>query len=127
MQQLCSYCCALTYSQVPRCTLTDDYCVCVRRCNQVMWWVPIETPNASMSHCKIKERREYMKPKDGYHVRFCKKNILFVEVEDYVVEIPNIYDTIPSYVNIVKKDGKWVLKDTVKEKSDEPKKATKDK
>ena len=56
-----------------------------------------------------------MKPQGSYKVRFCKRNILFVEIDDYVIEIENIYPDVPEYVYLVKKDGKWVLKDSIVE------------
>jgi hypothetical protein len=56
-----------------------------------------------------------MKPEGSYKVRFCKRNILFVEIDDYVIEIENIYPEVPEYVYLIKKDGKWALKDSIVE------------
>ncbi|MEG0899410.1 MAG: hypothetical protein RSD67_02500 [Oscillospiraceae bacterium] len=108
---LCQYCNAVTYSETPKCTLTDDYCFAVRRCQNLHCWLPTETANISMEDCRIKKGGTNMN-KYKYKIRFMKYDTLYVEYEDTVIVIANPFgDKIPSGINeIVKIDDVYYVK-----------------
>ena len=51
-----------------------------------------------------------MMPTNSNKVRFIKNNKLFVEVNDFVVEIANPFDYEPEYVALVNVDGEYFVK-----------------
>lgn len=111
MEDFCPYCNISDYMSFCTCSITNEMYGMVRRCSEKRRYVP----TAHMSNCKIRKEKDNMKPEGSYKVRFCKRNILFVEIDDYVIEIENIYPEVPEYVYLIKKDGKRVLKDSIVE------------
>ena len=48
--------------------------------------------------------------KDEYRVRFALKGRLFVEIDDFVKEVPNPFDSVPQKVKLVWVDGQPYIK-----------------
>lgn len=112
--EFCPYCKVDSYESYCICSKTGNICVFVRRKPCIMQWSPLE----SMVNCKLRQEEVVMFDNEK-KVRFVKNNKLFVEVDDFVIEVLNPYDYEPNVVELVEVDGVYYVKGF------EPKKETK--
>lgn len=112
--EFCPYCKVDSYESYCICSKTGNICVFVRRKPCIMQWSPLE----SMVNCKLRQEEVVMSDNEK-KVRFVKNNKLFVEVDDFVIEVLNPYDYEPNVVELVEVDGVYYVKGF------EPKKETK--
>lgn len=112
--EFCPYCKVDSYESYCICSKTGNICVFVRRKPCIMQWSPLE----SMVNCKLRKEEVVMSDNEK-KVRFVKNNKLFVEVDDFVIEVLNPYDYEPNVVELVEVDGVYYVKGF------EPKKETK--
>ena len=66
-----------------------------------------------------------MIPTNTNKVRFEKRGKLFIEVENFVIELDNPYDYIPQYVELIKQKGEYFIKGFESKTREEIKKSTK--
>lgn len=112
--EFCPYCKVDSYESYCICSKTGNICVFVRRKPCIMQWSPLE----SMVNCKLRKEEVVMSDNEK-KVRFVKNNKLFVEIDDFVIEVLNPYDYEPNVVELVEVDGVYYVKGF------EPKKETK--
>lgn len=112
--EFCPYCKVDSYESYCICSKTGNICVFVRRKPCIMQWSPLE----SMVNCKLRQEEVVMSDNEK-KVRFVKNNKLFVEVDDFAIEVLNPYDYEPNVVELVEVDGVYYVKGF------EPKKETK--
>lgn len=103
--EFCPYCKVDSYESYCICSKTGNICVFVRRKPCIMQWSPLE----SMVNCKLRKEEVVMSDNEK-KVRFVKNNKLFVEVDDFVIEVLNPYDYEPNVVELVEVDGVYYVK-----------------
>lgn len=103
--EFCPYCKVDSYESYCICSKTGNICVFVRRKPCIMQWSPLE----SMVNCKLRQEEVVMSDNEK-KVRFVKNNKLFVEIDDFVIEVLNPYDYEPNVVELVEVDGVYYVK-----------------
>lgn len=103
--EFCPYCKVDSYESYCICSKTGNICVFVRRKPCIMQWSPLE----SMVNCKLRKEEVVMSDNEK-KVRFVKNNKLFVEIDDFVIEVLNPYDYEPNVVELVEVDGVYYVK-----------------
>ena len=103
--QFCPFCIIAPFNDYCRCKKTGDICPLTRRCMNDMKWKPLN----SMATCAYRLKEEKMN-KNEYKVRFAIKDKLYVEIDDYVKEIDNPFDTVPQKVELVWVEGEPYVK-----------------
>lgn len=103
--QFCPFCIIAPFNDFCRCKKTGNICPFVRRCLNEMRWKPLN----SMGNCTYRLEEAKMN-KNEYKVRFAIKGKLFIEIDNYVKEIDNPYDTVPQKVELVWVDGEPYIK-----------------
>jgi len=98
------------------CKQTDNICVYQYYCPQVKKY----KLNNREGGCIMYNKEKKTLNKNQYNVRFEKRGILFVEIDNYVQEFKNPYDYIPESVELARVNGEWFIKGfepKIKEKS----------
>lgn len=103
--EFCEYCKVGAYSSYCTCKITGEICPFVRKFPCIQQWKPLD----AMNNCKIR-KDENMIPTGENKVRFVKNGKLFVEIEEFVVEILNPFDYDPQTVAVVNVDGEYYVK-----------------
>ena len=118
--EFCPYCNIAPYNSYCSCNKSNEICPFTRRCSTRMAHVPL----ASMNNCQLRKEEE-MIPTNTNKVRFEKRGKLFIEVENFVIELDNPYDYIPQYVELIKQKGEYFIKGFESKTREEIKKSTK--
>lgn len=103
--EFCKFCVVAPYNDFCRCQVDNDLCPFVYRCTVEMRWKPLD----GMDKCTNRVKEETL-AKDEYRVRFALKGRLFVEIDDFVKEVPNPFDSVPQKVKLVWVDGQPYIK-----------------
>lgn len=119
--EFCPYCKVDSYESYCICSKTGNICVFVRRKPCIMQWSPLE----SMVNCKLRQEEVVMSDNEK-KVRFAKNNKLFVEIDDFVIEINNPYDYCPDYVDVININNIYYIKGFEPKKTEMKKKINKE-
>lgn len=103
---VCEYCRIADYNGFCHCEKGGNICLFMRRCQNERKWKPLE----SMDKCELRKEGKPV-PKGMYKVRFEIKGVLYVEIGDFVQEIKNPYDHTPEFVELVKVNNKYHIKE----------------
>ncbi len=87
------------------CIINKQNCPFVYFCNKNNKWLPSKFMPVD---CKIKSN--VVIPKGQYRVCFSRHNELYVQVGDRTLVFENPFDYVPTFVKLVKKNGKWAIK-----------------
>lgn len=115
MAAYCEHCMVSTYNNLCKCMVSGEVCPFVRRCTKELIWKPLD----SMFTCKLKKEGKKV-PTGKNKILFCLHNELYVDMGNMVISVPNIYDNVPDYVEIIKYENEYYIKGTepqVKKKS----------
>lgn len=102
MIEMCPHYKIASYESIPICDVTGDHCYLGRRCIIEKTWLPLN----SMYNCRI---RNTAKGVGMYKVRFEKGGKLYVEMDDMVVVVDNVYEYTPETVDIKEVDGIYYI------------------
>ncbi len=103
--EFCKYCKIGAYTSFCTCKITGELCPFVRKFPCIQQWKPLD----SMERCLIRKENERTNMENN-KVRFEKKGKLFVEVDDFVIEINNPYDYCPDCVDVININDKYYIK-----------------
>lgn len=90
-----------------KCQITQGVCPFMYFCDKTQTW----KENSYMpKNCHVKNQNNTVKHKGKYKVRDCRKGYVYVDIEGYTHKIKNPFDFVPDYVDIIKRNGKYIIK-----------------
>ncbi len=101
---MCPYCIIESFDEIPICSKNNYPCAFIRKCYKELKWIP----SKYMEGCKIRNKIEL--PKGAYNVKFERKGKLYIDLGDKTICLSNIYDNVPDYVFLSKRNGEYRLK-----------------
>lgn len=108
--EFCEYCKIASINSYCTCGLSGDVCPYVRRCNIDMCYKP-----NNIDKCNLKIKEDTLN-RNEYKVRFCLNGVLYVEVNDSVIQVDNPYDYEPKTVVLYQYDGNYHFEEKRAEK-----------
>lgn len=89
------------------CTINKTVCPWVYWCDKLQIW---RFNKYMPKNCKTKQQVK-VKHEGKYQVIQCRKNYLYVEVDNITYKLLNPFDFVPEYVDLKKqKDGQYIIK-----------------
>ena len=100
---ICKYCEIGDYFNTCICTLNNNICPFMRRCNVEKRWLPLNT--MEQCHARMEVNKVDIVENGKYNVLFEKNHQLYVEVDNAIIKVDNPFDVTPTKVNLNEVDG----------------------
>ena len=94
------------YVQYNNCKITNQICPYMYWCDKLQIW---RANNYMPKNCKVKETN-VVKHKGKYQVREYRKGYLYVDINGITYKLQNLFDFVPDYVDVFKKNGQYQIK-----------------